>query len=73
MLIEDGIEQVGLLEATAPLVSAQVRLTDPPNALDGVTMSVDIPDWPGVAMVMLPLVERAMVAFAGSATDTVVV
>jgi hypothetical protein len=36
-------------------------------------MSVDIPDWPGVAMVMLPLVERAMVAFAGYATDTVVV
>jgi hypothetical protein len=41
--------------------------------LDGVTVSVDVPDWPGVAIVMLPLVERAMAAFAGSATDTVVV
>ena len=44
MLTEAGTEQVGLLEPVAPLERAQVRLTDPPNPLDGVTVRVDVPD-----------------------------
>jgi hypothetical protein len=73
MLTEAGTEQVGLLEAAAPPVRMQVSFTDPPNPLEGATVRVDVPDCPGVVMVMLPLVETAMPAFAGSATVMVVV
>ena len=68
IVTEAGSEQEGLSEAAEPPVRVQVSATEPPNPLEGVPLRVDFPEFPGVAMVMLPLVECAMAAFAGSAT-----